>query len=232
MRGRVERNLRRRTFARERTAALIVALLDATMMRDGNEEYARSNGSFGLTTLRREHFTAARAEVVICFPGKSDREHTICVDSAQLVRIVRQYLDADFDPVFQYLTDGGEPVPIDSQDVNDYPRDASGEAISAKVFRTWKATALVAERLLLDAPGETPRRRQRQVNAAIRAAAEALGNTPAVCRKYYVHPGLTEAFIAGALSPAKAPRPRNGYLPAEELLLSKRGEIPGWCDHS
>src|SRR5690606_21917456 len=103
----------------------------------------------------------------------------------------RQYLKSKFDPVFQHTAGDGEPVPIDSQVVNDCLDEASGETISAKDFRTWKATALVAELLLGDEPGDTPRRKTRQVNAAIREAADALGNTPTVCRKYCVHPGLT-----------------------------------------
>ncbi|MEX0716418.1 MAG: hypothetical protein WD066_07525 [Planctomycetaceae bacterium] len=228
VRRRIDRDLRRRALTREKTSAALVALLDTTMMRIGNEEYARSNGSFGLSTLRREHFECSRSGITLCFPGKSEREQMVCLDDARLVRIVREYLDREWEPVFQSLSaDSGEtPAPVGSQDVNEYLREISGEEISAKDFRTWKATALVAGELLLGEAGDTPAKRKRQVNAAIRAAAESLGNTTTVCRKYYVHPALTDAFIEGTLQPRKSPpSPRNGFTVAETLLLSVRNVI-------
>jgi DNA topoisomerase-1 len=194
LRRRIARDLRARGVRREKVLAAIVRLLDRTQVRVGNEEYARANGSFGLSTLRNRHAQVAGDEVRLVFRGKSGRRHYVALSDARVAAVVRRCRDLPGQHLFQYA-DGGRIRRITSTDVNAYLREITRGDFTAKDFRTWSATVIVARKLLADAEGGT---RTQRLNAAIEAAAEALGNTPAICRRAYVHPRIVEAFEGAA----------------------------------
>lgn len=220
----VARQLARKSLDRQTLLAAIVYLLDRTLVRIGNEEYARQNDSFGLTTLRNRHARARGRSLRIRFRGKSGIEHDVRITHRRLARIVRECQDLPGQRLFQYYDDDGVVRPVTSSDVNDYIRSLTGTGFTAKEFRTWKATVHVLEYLLPQCPeGEqvSERQRKRTVNAAMASAAAALGNTITICRKYYVHPCISELFLAGELGRLSdgPPRARRGLTAAEELLL-------------
>ncbi|HVM45820.1 MAG TPA: DNA topoisomerase IB, partial [Candidatus Thermoplasmatota archaeon] len=188
IRARAARDLRREGLPREKVLAAIVHLLDTTFMRVGNDEYRRSNGSHGLTTLQDHHARIGRGKVVFAFRGKAGKEHSIEVEDARLARIVKHCQDLPGQELFQYLDEEGEVRDVGSADVNEYLRDITGEDFTAKDFRTWAGTVLAAVALQEVATYETKAEAKRNVTAAIERVAKRLGNTPAVCRKCYVHP--------------------------------------------
>ena len=192
LRRRVTRDLAPASGAPTRTAVLaaIVRLLDTTLARIGNEEYARANGSFGLTTLRRRHATIDGREVRLRFRGKSGIEHSVELHDAAVARIVRRCQSLPGQELFTYEDDDGEPRSIDSGAVNDYLRAAAACDISAKDFRPWHASALALELL-----GRTPRPR---IGELLNDVAAALRNTAAVCRRSYVHPKIIAACLSDA----------------------------------
>ena len=199
---------------REKVLALLVRLLDETLIRVGNEAYARDNRSYGLTTLRSRHVRVVRGRLRFAFHGKSGQEQEVELDDRRLARIVRRVQQLPGQRLFQYLDDTGQRQGVDSGMVNDYLRGACGEDFSAKDFRTWGGTAHAAGVLactpLPDKGGE--RARRHVLLAAVRQVAEVLGNTPAVCRKSYIHPEVFEGWRDGslhrAISPACAGQPR------------------------
>jgi DNA topoisomerase-1 len=204
IRERVAHDLALRGLPREKALATVVALLDDTLARVGNEEYARENESFGLTTLRQDHVDVAGASVRFEFRGKSGKEHRIEVRNRTLASIVRRYLDLPGNELFQYLDEHGQRHVIQSDDVNEYLREITGADFTAKDFRTWGGTTL-ALRNLRDLGGfESQTEAQRNVHQAIVAAARRLGNTPAICRKSYVNPRVIEAYLEGVLLSAIA----------------------------
>ena len=205
IRASVGRDLALPGLPREKVLAAAVSLLEATSIRIGNEEYARSNDSFGITTLRENHVTVRGANLRFRFRGKSGKEHAIALADRRLARIVQRMQDLPGQELFSYLDDDGEPHPIDSGDVNDYIRRAGDGEFTAKDFRTWIGTVGCAEALLAAGPGRRTKERKATVAAAIERVAEKLGNTPAVCRKAYVHPRVIEAYLEGELA---APRGR------------------------
>ena len=187
-RRRVERDLRRRGLPHERVLALVVRLLEQTVVRVGNEEYARANGSYGLTTLRDRHVTADGAGLRLRFPGKSSKAHDVGIDDPRLVRLVRRCQDLPGQLLFQYVTPEGDQRPLTSADVNEYVRAGTGLDVTAKIFRTWNAT-LFATLALADLPApESAAAGKRAVSSMLKVVAGALNNTPAVCRASYVHP--------------------------------------------
>lgn len=190
IRTRVQADLARRGLPREKVLATVVRLLEATGIRVGNDEYARQNHSFGLTTLRNRHVDVNGAEIRFHFRGKSGKSHEITLADARLARMVKQCRDLPGQQLFQYLDDDGAPQAITSTDVNDYLRDAAGQDFSAKDFRTWSGTLLAAAQL---AAADEPAPRITLV-AAVKTVAEQLGNTPAVCRKCYIHPAVLAAY--------------------------------------
>jgi DNA topoisomerase-1 len=199
IREQVAHDLARHGLPREKALATVVALLDDTLARIGNEEYARENDSFGLTTLRQKHVDVEGASVRFEFRGKSGKQHHIETHNRKLASIVRRYLDLPGYELFQYLDEQGERHVIQSDDVNDYLREISGHDFTAKDFRTWGGTTL-ALRSLRDLGGfDSPTEANQHVNEAIKAAARRLGNTPAICRKSYVNPRIIEAYLDGAL---------------------------------
>jgi len=199
---------------REKVLALLVRLLDETLIRVGNESYARANKSYGLTTLRSRHVRVVRGRLRFCFKGKSGQEQEIELDDRRLSRIVHRVQQLPGQRLFQYLDDAGERQPVDSGMVNDYLREACGEVFSAKDFRTWGGTTHAAGVLactpLPKQGGE--RARRHALVEAIGQVAQVLGNTPAVCRKSYIHPEVFEGWRDGslhrAISEACAAKPR------------------------
>jgi DNA topoisomerase-1 len=200
IRAGVARDIARQGLPREKVLATVVSLLEETMIRVGNEEYAKSNDSYGLTTMHDEHVRFSGASVRFHFRGKSGREHTVTVRDKRLARIVKQCRDIEGEELFQYITENDERATISSQDVNAYIRQLAGDDFTAKDFRTWEGTlacalALAAQR------AETKTEAKAHIVAAIKAVSERLGNTPAVCKKSYIHPGVIDEFLEnGALT--------------------------------
>ena len=197
IRRQVDRDLRRRALSRERVVATVVRLLDETTIRVGNDEYARENRSFGLTTLRDRHVDVRGDRLRFRFRGKSGRVHEVEVEDPRVARVVRRCEDLPGQDLFQYVNEDGEPVDVTSDDVNDYIRAAAGDEFTAKDFRTWTGTVLAA--WTLDELGGTEGAPKKQLVSAIEAVAEELGNTPAVCRACYVHPDVIDAHLDGTL---------------------------------
>lgn len=181
-------------LARERVLAAVVRLLDTTFLRIGNEEYASSNGSYGLTTLRNRHADVHGSSLRLRFRGKSGVMHEAAVDDARVARIVRGCRQLPGQELFQYLGEDGEPHGISSTDVNDYLREAAGDGFSAKDFRTWHGTvqALELTRLASRAEDTVPEGPRFNAREILTAVSKQLGNTPAVCKKAYVHPAVLE----------------------------------------
>lgn len=206
IRRRVERDLRLAGLPREKILAVIVRLLETTLIRVGNDEYARDNGSFGLTTLRNRHVDIAGSRLRFSFVGKSGIRHEAGVEDARLVRIIKRCMELPGQELFQYVDDNGERRTLGSADVNDYLRDAAGAEFTAKDYRTW-AGSVMAYRALSRPAGDAPT--ARRVVEVIKDIAAGLGNTPAVCRKCYVHPAVLDAYTEGrfgSLKPVKAKR--------------------------
>jgi DNA topoisomerase-1 len=197
VRRRIARDLAKRGLPREKVLATVVRLLETTLIRVGNTEYARENGSFGLTTLRNRHAEVTSGSVRFRFRGKSGRDHEVGLHDRQIARIVRQCQELPGQELLQYIDADGVAQPIDSSDVNAYLRDVAGDDVSAKDFRTWAGTVLAAMALSEAPREETKTGMTRQIVAAIRRVARRLGNTPAVCRSCYVHPLVLEAHVSG-----------------------------------
>jgi DNA topoisomerase-1 len=193
---------------REKVLATIVQLLEATMMRVGNEEYARSNKSFGLTTLRDRHVKIAGATVQFEFRGKSGVQHSVAVTDPRLARIVKRTRDLPGQDLFQYLDDDGERHTVGSADVNEYLRTITGEDYTAKDFRTWSGTVLAAMALREFERFDSAAQAKKNVVRAIEAVARQLGNTPSICRKCYVHPIVVDAYLDGTMVEAIKARAR------------------------
>ncbi len=201
IRERVERDLRARDLTRRQILATVVMLLDKTLIRVGNDEYARENRSFGLTTLRERHVEIKGAKLLFSFRGKSGVDHTVSITDRRLARIVQQCQDLPGQELFKYIDTSGKRQTISSDDVNAYLREITGRDITAKDFRTWAGTMLAARELFLLGPAKSQREAERNMIRAIDAVAKRLGNTRAVCRKYYVHPGLVRAYLQGLTAP-------------------------------
>jgi DNA topoisomerase I len=199
IRSEVDAALRLPGLPREKVLATIVYLLQATMMRIGNEEYARHNKSFGLTTLRDRHVRIDGGAVEFRFRGKSGVRHAIRVDDPRLARIIRRTRDLPGQELFQYVDDDGEQRTVDSADVNDYLRALTGEDYTAKDFRTWSGTVLAAFALQEFEKFDSETQAKKNVVRAIESVAERLGNTPAICRKCYVHPAVIESYLDGTM---------------------------------
>jgi len=204
LRGQIESDLAQTDDERERVLALVVRLLDDTLIRVGNDEYAATNDSYGLTTLRPDHVDVDGAQLTLCFVGKSGVEHETTIHDRKIARLVKRCHELGGQELFTYRADGGSIARVTSADVNDYLRRHVGPEVTAKVFRTWGATAVVA-RALAEAPSADDQDEagaDAQVVAAIDQAAEVLRNTRAVCRQSYVHPVVIDAYRDGSLADA------------------------------
>lgn len=202
IRERVEHDLSIPGLPREKVLAAIVRLMEVTHIRVGNEEYARENHSYGLTTLRGKHVQVQGSRVRLRFTGKSGRKHTIEFSDRRLANIVRRCQDIPGYELFEYLDDEGNPHTVDSADVNDYIREICRQDFTAKDFRTWAGTVLACLALRDFEAFTSETQAKKNVVAAIKSVAERLGNTPAVCRKCYVHPAVLECYMGGALTRA------------------------------
>lgn len=215
IRAEVDRALKLPGLPREKVLATIVYLLEATMMRVGNEEYARTNKSFGLTTLRNRHVKVDGSDVEFRFRGKSGVYHKIQVHDRRLARIIRSTRDLPGQELFQYVDEEGETHSIDSSDVNDYLRGITGEDYTAKDFRTWSGTVLAALALQEFEKFDSETQAKKNIVRAIESVAERLGNTPSVCRKCYVHPAVLDAYLEGSV--LEALRERTEQTLSEDL---------------
>src|SRR6478609_9177499 len=217
LRRRVEQDLKRRALSRDTVLAAVVRLLDTEHIRIGNEQYARDNKSFGATTLRTRHLRRKGSKMSMRFTGKHGIVHEVSISDTNLKRICKRCQELPGQMLFQYMNGDGEPKPVTSGDVNDYIKTATGGDYTAKHFRTWSASAIALEQLL--------RKREDAritVKTVVEPVAEALGNTPAISRKSYVHPGLLEAVKDDARDPLNGmerPRPRKRLSSTEVALL-------------
>jgi DNA topoisomerase IB len=217
LRRRLGKDLRAPGLPRDKVLAIVVSLLAETLIRVGNHEYARSNNSFGLTTLRNRHVKFPRDRAIFQFRGKSGQEHTVELEDARLARLLRRCQQLPGQALFQYLDENGVPQPVASGDVNDYLRSATGRDITAKDFRTWGGTlgaiAAFVHTPLPDTGGE------RAIAAAqaqaVKQVAAALGNTPAVCRSSYIHPAVFAGWRDGSLA---------RKVPAGDLVYPRKRE--------
>jgi DNA topoisomerase-1 len=222
LRERVAADLRRSGLPREKVLATVVALLEKTLIRVGNEEYARANRSYGLTTLRDGHAKVSPSAVHFEFRGKSGVVHCVGVQDPRLARIVKACRDLPGYELFQYVGDDGQRCTIGSADVNEYVREVCGEAFTAKDFRTWAGTVIVARALADAARPATATAGKRAVVQAIDCAAQRLGNTVAVCRKSYVHPAVVEGFLEGdVIGPPRRGPSRGQRLSGDEAAVAR-----------
>jgi DNA topoisomerase-1 len=218
IRRRVERDLALPGLPRERVLAAIVRLLEKTRVRVGNEEYARENRSFGLTTLRSRHAEVGTSRIRFRFRGKGGKEHEVELSDRRLAGIVARCQELPGQALFTYLDEDGAPRTVDSADVNAYLREISGEEFTAKDFRTWSGTVLAAWALSELEEFDSEAQAKKNVVRAVEAVAEQLGNTPAISRKSYVHPTVIDAYLDGDV--VRAARQR-----AEEQLSESLDDL-------
>jgi DNA topoisomerase-1 len=195
VRARVTADLGRSGLPREKVLATVVQLLEKSLIRVGNDEYAKTNKSYGLTTMRDQHVDVKGATVRFRFRGKSGKQHHVSVSDRRLARIIRQCRDLPGQELFQYLDDEGEIEDVNSSDVNDYLREITGADFTAKDFRTWSGTVLAATALREQRAADSMAAAKKNVVRAVEAVAGVLGNTPAVCRKSYIHPTILECYM-------------------------------------
>jgi DNA topoisomerase-1 len=202
IRRRVQEDLQRKGLPKEKILATVVRLLETSYIRVGNDEYSKENDSFGLTTMRDHHVRINGTKLLFRFRGKSGMEHMVEMTDRQLARIVKQCQDLPGYELFQYLDAAGEICRVDSADVNEYIRGMTSEEFTAKDFRTWAGTLLAARELYSAGPCRNAHAAKRTIVGAIKRVAQRLGNRPATCRKYYVHPAVIDAYADGRLFPA------------------------------
>ena len=223
LRRQLDADLKLAGLPEERVLALVITLLDRTRMRVGNEDYAQTNKTFGLTTLRDRHVTFAGDGLTFCFVGKGGRKHDVCLDDPKLAKLVRRCRDLPGQQLFQWEDDDGVRHPVGSTRVNERIRELAGLDVTAKTFRTWGASVRAAELLAAEEPPETQRQAKAAVLEAVDEVAAELGNTRTVARASYVHPAVPAAYEAGRLAEWWADGPTRaaaGLLPEERRLLA------------
>jgi DNA topoisomerase I len=224
IRRRTAADLRRAGLPREKVLAAVVQLLEKTLIRVGNDEYAKQNNSFGLTTLRDGHVKVNGRRLRFSFRGKSGVEHEVALDDPRLARVVKACRDLPGYDLFQYLDDLNERQTVGSADVNDYLRQITGCDFTSKDFRTWSGTVLATQFLHALGPCPSQTQAKRNIVIAIEDVAKRLGNTKAVCRKCYIHPAVLAAYMSGSVASsngtrAKASSKAHGLSPAETSTL-------------
>jgi DNA topoisomerase I len=231
IRERVDRDLARPGLPREKVLATVVRLLETTFIRVGNEEYAKANGSFGLTTLRGHHVDVSGSTLRFEFRGKGGKRVSVDLTDRRLARIVKRCQELPGQELFQYVDADGARQTVDSADVNGYLREIAGEEFTAKDFRTWAGTVLAALALREIQAGDSTAQAKRNVVRAVESVSRQLGNTPAICRRSYVHPAVIDTYLDGTVIGNHGTRPpTNGFrgLRPDEasvlLLLRKRLE--------
>jgi DNA topoisomerase-1 len=218
-------HLRLPGLPREKVLAAVVQLLEATLIRVGNDEYARNNHSFGLTTLRDRHVDIEHARLRFEFRGKHGKRHVVDLHDRRLTRVVKQCRDIPGQELFQYIDDDGQRHSIESAHVNEYLRELTGQDFTAKDFRTWAGTVLAARALADLGAAENDTAAKHNVVAAVEEVSKRLGNTAAICRKCYIHPVVLDAYLSGVTidvlaARAHATQQHNGALdPAERAVL-------------
>ncbi|SDB61481.1 DNA topoisomerase-1 [Desulfonatronum thiosulfatophilum] len=232
MRRRVAKDLRRRGLPREKVLALLVSLLESTLIRVGSAKYARMNRSFGLTTLENDHLDETCPGLCLAFTGKRGKPVSVNLRNKRLVRLIKEVQELPGQRLFQYVNDEGDIVQVDSADLNGYLSQISQKEVTAKDYRTWGGTMLAAAHLEEIGRPETAAGRKRAVNKAVRRVAKALNNTPAISRKYYIHPDVIKAFEQGTLfgymeeGRARAEQGLTELTPVEEgVRLTLRASI-------
>ena len=231
VRQRVEADLRKRSLGREKVLALCVRLLDETLVRVGNEAYADANETYGLTTIRDKHVSFSGSEVRFEFVGKSGKSQSLAVTDKRLARLVKACQDIPGYDLFQFYDEAGERHDVESGHVNGYLQETTGEPFTAKDFRTWGGTVTAAERLADNGDDWEDGSADGLVTRAVKDTADRLGNTPAVCRRYYVHPDVLDAFrerdLAVRLRRRNAGNTPAGLRPAEAAVLDLLEERAG-----
>ena len=224
LRSRIERDLKSEALTRDQVLATVIRLLDKTLIRVGNDEYARENASFGLTTLRRRHARVSGTAVHFSFRGKSGVEHNVSVIDDRIARVIQRCQEIPGYELFQYVDEAGKRQPVTSDDVNAHLREITGRDITAKDFRTWGGTMAAATALRSMGIASSKREADRNIVAALDIVRERLGNTRAVCRKYYVHPALIAAYHMGRVAPLP---PVNGkaYVRKHKEAALRRDEV-------
>lgn len=226
IRARITRDMDLPGLPRDKVAATLVRLLELTRIRIGSREYARTNQSFGLTTLTRRHAQVGSDRIRLRFVGKSGVPHDVTVADRRIARLVRRCLDLPGQQLFHYLDESGEPRAVDSDLVNDYLREASGADFTAKHYRTWAGTLYAYSALRMElGPAEGESRSvtaaRKQLTEVVKRVAQRLANTPAVCRSCYIHPAVMEAYLEGTLAAdARAPDTPRGLTAEERRLLA------------
>ncbi|HVL53619.1 MAG TPA: hypothetical protein VM344_05110, partial [Vitreimonas sp.] len=225
IRARVQRDLGRPGLPKEKVLAAVVRLLELTMIRVGNDEYARLNRSFGLTTLRDRHARIEGTRVRFRFRGKGGRDHEVGIRDRRLVTVIRRCQELPGQELFQYLDDEGEVRDVASDDVNEYLREVSGGDFTAKDFRTWAGTVLAYRALRALQPAGSASAARKNVVAAIRETAGHLGNTPAVARRSYVHPAVLEAYLDGRVGGALVEAAEEQTIPPAEASAAEEDAV-------
>ncbi|MBV9653294.1 MAG: DNA topoisomerase IB [Acetobacteraceae bacterium] len=226
IRRRVAADLAKHGLPREKVLAAIVRLLETTLARVGNEEYAKTNKSFGLTTLRNRHVKVSGTHLAFDFRGKHGIKHHIDLQDRRLAAIIKRCQELPGQELFNYVDEEGQQRGVDSDDVNEYLRDISGEDITAKDFRTWAATNLAALALQELEVFDSQAKAKKNVVQAVEAVSKMLGNTPAICRKCYIHPAIFEGYLDGSLIEGLKARAEEaladpgGGLKAEEVAVT------------
>ena len=216
IRERVERDIALPGLARDKIMATVVWLLERTLIRIGTDEYAKENNSFGLTTMRRRHVAVAGAKVDFEFRGKSGIEHSVSITDRRIAKIVQECQELPGWELFKYIDDEGRKQSVEASDINAYLREITGREVTAKDFRTWAGTMLASEALRTMGPANTKKQAEKNIVAAVDLTKARLGNTRAVCRKYYIHPALIEAYLEGEV-----------LRPVGEKEWRPRGETAG-----
>ena len=214
-------HLRRQGLPREKVLATVVQLLEKTLIRVGNDEYARSNRSYGLTTMRDGHVEVKGHRVRFSFRGKSGVEHEIDLNDRRLARIVRQCRDLPGYELFQYIDENGQRQTVGSEEVNAYLKDITGQDLTSKDFRTWAGTVLAAQLLREFEAFTSNAEAKRNVLAAVEMVARRLGNTKAVCRKCYIHPAVFDAYMDGSMLETIAQRARKVSRAVDRLTAGE-----------
>jgi len=197
IRRRVTKDIKRKDKPLQRVLATIIKLLETTLIRVGNDEYARLNGSYGLTTMRKRHVKIKGSEISFSFRGKSGKKHQISMEDRQVARIVKKCQELPGQELFSYQDEAGKVHDIGSNDVNNYLKEISGESFTAKDFRTWAGTVMAALALKEFESVTSEVQAKKNIVAAIETVSSLLGNTPSVCRKCYVHPEILNSYLEG-----------------------------------
>ncbi len=235
IRARAAADLRKRALSHDKVVATVVTLLELTLIRVGNDQYAKDNKSFGLTTLRNRHVKTEGVDVMLEFKGKSGVMHKTGVHDRRLVRIIKALQAMPGQRLFQYVDEAGERHTVGSHDINAYLHEITAEHFTAKDFRTWAGTVAAAKALAMQPPPSGKTEAKRLTNLCVKATAGLLGNTPAVCRSAYIHPAVLEAFAEQSLPKSFAKAEGDQYEKAVlkflDALVKKTSAKTAVCKH-